>query len=60
MHAASAAALAETDDLVVGGRRLNIDGFVLGVRGSLLQLADAVAAHWFADPVKPTMMGGGR
>jgi uncharacterized alpha-E superfamily protein len=60
VHAASAAALADADDAVVGGRRLNIDGFVLGVRGSLLQLTDAIAAHWFADPVKPTMMGGAR
>lgn len=60
VHAASAAALADADDAVVGGRRLNIDGFVLGVRGSLLQLTDAIVAHWFADPVKPTMMGGSR
>ena len=36
------------------------DGFVLSVRGPLLQLADAVHDHWFADPVKPTMMGGER
>ena len=30
---------------------------VLGVRGPLLELGDAVVRRWFADPVNPMMMG---
>jgi uncharacterized alpha-E superfamily protein len=55
---ASAAAIVEIDDRVVGGRRASIDTYVLNVRGPLLALSDAIAAHWFADPVNPTLMGG--
>jgi len=58
VHLASSAAIAEIDDAVVSGRRVSLDGYVLSVRGPLLQLADAIAQHWFADPVNPTMMGG--
>ena len=58
VQAASSAAIAEIDDKVVSGRRVSLDGFVLSVRGPLLQLADAIVQHWFADPVNPTLMGG--
>ncbi len=58
VHLASSAAIAEIDDVVVSGRRVSLDGYVLSVRGPLLQLADAIVQHWFADPVNPTMMGG--
>jgi len=58
VQAASSAAIAEIDDAVVSGRRVSLDGFVLSVRGPLLQLADAIVQHWFADPVNPTLMGG--
>ncbi|MGB8861035.1 MAG: circularly permuted type 2 ATP-grasp protein [Ilumatobacteraceae bacterium] len=56
---ASTAAIAEIDETVVSGRRIAIDSFVLAVRGPLLQLADAIGQHWFADPVNPTLIGGG-
>jgi hypothetical protein len=58
VHHASSAAIAEIDDSVVSGRRIAIDGYVLSVRGPLLELAQAIGQHWFADPVNPTMMGG--
>ena len=56
---ASTASLADVGEAVVGGRRIDLDSFVLAVRGPLLQLADAIVQHWFADPVNPTLMGGG-
>lgn len=59
VHRASAAALEAIDGSVVGGRRLAVDAFVLSVRAPLLELADALVARWFADPVSPTMMGRG-
>ena len=55
---ASAAAISEIDDAVVGGRRVSLDSYVLAVRGPLLALSDAIGEHWFADPVNPTLMGG--
>ena len=55
---ASAAALAEIDNEVVGGRRVALDSYVLAVRGPLLGLTGAIGKHWFADPVNPTLMGG--
>jgi len=55
---ASAAAIAEIDDHVAGGRRGSLDSYVLSVRGPLLALSDAIGQHWFADPVNPTLMGG--
>ena len=58
VHHASSAAMAEINDAVVGGRRIAIDGYVLSVRGPLLELAQAIGLHWFADPVNPTLMGG--
>ena len=58
VHQASSAAIAEIDDSVVSGRHVAIDGYVLSVRGPLLELARAIGQHWFADPVNPTMMGG--
>jgi uncharacterized alpha-E superfamily protein len=54
---ASIAALGTVDDTIMGGRRLAIDALVLGVRGPLLELGDAVVRRWFADPVNPMMMG---
>lgn len=54
---ASLGALAPIDDTVVAGRRMSVDAMVLGVRGPLLELGEAVAARWFADPVNPMMMG---
>jgi uncharacterized alpha-E superfamily protein len=59
VHQASTAALADIGDAVVGGRRIDLDSFVLAVRGPLLQLADSIVQHWFADPVNPTLIGGG-
>lgn len=56
---ASTAALESVDGAVLGGRRLAVDSFVLSVRAPLLELADALVARWFADPVSPTMMGHG-
>mgnify|MGYP006915318140 CR=1 FL=1 len=44
-QAASSAAIAEIDDAVVSGRRVSLDGFVLSVRGPLLQLARERAAQ---------------
>ena len=58
VHHACSAAMAEINDAVVGGRRIAIDGYVLSVRGPLLELAQAIGLHWFADPVSPTLMGG--
>lgn len=58
VHRASLAALVPLDDTVSGGRRLPIDAMVLGVRGALLDLSDAIVARWFADPVNPIVMGG--
>ena len=55
---ASAAAIADIDDEVAGGRRVALDNYVFTVRGPLLALSDAIGQHWFADPVSPTLMGG--
>ncbi len=55
---ASIGALAPIDDTVSGGRRLSVDALVLGARGPLLELAGAIVARWFADPVNPTSIGG--
>jgi uncharacterized alpha-E superfamily protein len=58
VEAASLAALAHIDDHVVNGRLVALDAFVLGVRGPLLSLAEAIAQRWFADPVNPTLVRG--
>ncbi len=55
---ASLAALATIDHAVAGGRRLSVDGLVLGVRAALLDLGDAIVARWFADPVNPMLVRG--
>jgi uncharacterized circularly permuted ATP-grasp superfamily protein/uncharacterized alpha-E superfamily protein len=55
---ASMAALAHVDDTVVNGRLVTLDAFVLGVRGPLLSLAEAIVQRWFADPVNPTVVRG--
>ena len=55
---ASLGALTPVEEAVAGGRRLSIDALVLGTRGPLLELADAIVARWFADPVNPTAIGG--
>ncbi|HAP75621.1 MAG TPA: hypothetical protein DCR14_06010 [Acidimicrobiaceae bacterium] len=55
---ASLAALGHPSDTVAAGRRMHIDAFVIGVRGHLLGLSDAVVQRWFADPVNPTVMRG--
>ena len=41
-----------------GSRRQDIDALVIATRGPLLQLVDALARRWFADPVHPTLMRG--
>ena len=58
VHEASVAALVRFDEVVSGGRRLSVDQMVLGVRGALLRLSDAITARWFADPVNPTAVPG--
>jgi uncharacterized circularly permuted ATP-grasp superfamily protein/uncharacterized alpha-E superfamily protein len=58
VEAASMAALAHIDDTVVNGRRVSLDAFVIGVRGPLLSLAEAIVQRWFADPVNPTLVRG--
>lgn len=58
VQSASLGALEPSNDEVSDGRRMSIDGMVLGVRGPLLGLAHAVVAKWFADPVNPTAMAG--
>jgi uncharacterized alpha-E superfamily protein len=58
VEAASMAALAHVDDTVVNGRRVSLDAFVIGVRGPLLALAEAIVQRWFADPVNPTLVRG--
>jgi uncharacterized circularly permuted ATP-grasp superfamily protein len=55
---ASMAALAHVDDPVVNGRLVSLDAFVIGVRGPLLSLAEAIVQRWFADPVNPTLVRG--
>jgi uncharacterized circularly permuted ATP-grasp superfamily protein/uncharacterized alpha-E superfamily protein len=57
VHDASLGALVPLDDVVSGGRRLSVDSAVLGARGPLLALAQAVTARWFADPVNPMAIG---
>ena len=58
VHQASLAALVPLDDTVAGGRRLPVDAMVLGVRGAMLALAEAIVARWFADPINPMAMAG--
>ncbi|MEN9643471.1 MAG: hypothetical protein RL238_140 [Actinomycetota bacterium] len=60
VEAASVQALAPIDDRVVNGRVVDLDAFVVGVRGPLLELAQAVVHRWFADPVNPTLVQGRR
>jgi uncharacterized alpha-E superfamily protein len=55
---ASIAALAHVDDHVVNDRLVSLDAYVLGVRGPLLALAEAIVHRWFADPVNPTLVRG--
>jgi uncharacterized alpha-E superfamily protein len=55
---ARAAAFVAVDDTVVNDRRVALDGLVVGVRGPLLELSQAVQQRWFADPVNPTVMRG--
>jgi uncharacterized alpha-E superfamily protein len=56
---ASLGALSPIDsDGATVGRRHDVDSLVIATRGPLLELADAVARHWFADPVRPTLMRG--
>lgn len=55
---ASLAALGHPSGAVAAGRRLDVDAYVIRVRGPLLALADAVVRRWFADPVNPTVMRG--
>lgn len=55
---ASTQALATIDDTLVNGRLVSLDGFVLSVRGPLLDLAAAVVDRWFADPVNPMLVRG--
>ncbi|MCU1361091.1 MAG: hypothetical protein JWN99_2380, partial [Ilumatobacteraceae bacterium] len=54
---ASLGALTPVDDSIAAGRRLTVDALVLGVRGPLLELGNAVSARWFADPVNPMIAG---
>ena len=58
VHDASMGALAHPGAAVVNGRRVEVDGLVLAVRGSLLDLAEGVVQRWFADPVHPALMRG--
>jgi len=54
---ASVGAMRALDDVVANGRRLAVDALVVATRGPLLDLGDAIAQRWFADPVHPTVMG---
>lgn len=58
VHKASLATLVPLDDTTAGGRRLPVDAMVLGVRGALLELSNAIASRWFADPINPMVMAG--
>ena len=58
VEAASRQALTPIDEQVVNGRIVALDSFVLGVRGPLLELAQAIVQRWFADPVNPTLVRG--
>jgi uncharacterized circularly permuted ATP-grasp superfamily protein/uncharacterized alpha-E superfamily protein len=58
VHDASVGALGHPGSTVVSGRRIDVDALVLAVRGSLLELAEAVVQRWFADPVHPALVRG--